>query len=48
MGLGPIWWETVQYYADKKGFDEEQTEALHHHIRALDTVYLKHMQPKKK
>lgn len=48
LGLGPIWWGTVQHYAEKKGLDEEQTEAMHHHIRALDEVYLKHAQQKTK
>lgn len=43
---GPIWWQTVQEYCDKMGLDEEQTEAMHYHVKALDTVYLKNMMKK--
>jgi hypothetical protein len=41
MGPGPIWWTTIQEYSEKQGLDEEQIMAMHIHIRALDTVYLK-------
>lgn len=46
MGLGPISWLSVQQYCVLKGLDEEQTEAMHHHIAAMDEVYLKHMRKK--
>jgi hypothetical protein len=48
MGMGPIWWGTVQDYCERKHLDEEQTEAMHHHIRTLDTFYMKHLQKKTK
>lgn len=46
MSAGPIWWDTIQNYCDRNGLDVEQTEAMHHHIQAMDTVYLKHLQKK--
>lgn len=46
FGLGPIWWKTISDYADKSGFDEDQREALHHHIVKMDEVYLKHHEKK--
>lgn len=42
MGPGPIWWDTVQRYCEVYGLSEDQTEAMHHHIKGMDTVYLKH------
>lgn len=47
MGIGPIWWGTVQEYCVCKRLDEEQTEAMHYHIRMMDTVYLKWANKKK-
>lgn len=46
MGYGPIWWETVQRYCDHAELGYEQTEAMHYHIKNLDTVYLKHLSKK--
>ena len=40
MGFGPIAWMTVQGYCELRGFDSEQTEAMHYHCRALDSVWL--------
>lgn len=48
MGIGPLWWGTIQDYCDRKGLDEEQTEAMHFHLKMMDIVYLKHMQKKSK
>ncbi|HRD16485.1 MAG TPA: hypothetical protein PK181_06645 [Methanothrix soehngenii] len=48
MGVGPIWWSTVQSYCEAKGLDESQTQAMHHHIKALDSAYLKHVNKKTK
>ena len=48
MAAGPIWWSTVQTYCDAKVLSESQTEAMHHHIKAMDTVYLKHISKKTK
>lgn len=48
MGMGPIWWTTVQEYCERYGLDEEQTEAMHIHIKAMDTAYLKNLARKKK
>lgn len=47
MGVGPIWWTTVQDYCDRKGLDESQTEAMHHHIKGMDECYLRHMKKTK-
>ncbi len=48
MGAGPIWWTTVQDYCERQGLDEEQTEAMHIHIKAMDTAYLKNLARKNK
>lgn len=48
MGAGPIWWGTIQDYCDKKKLDEDQAEAMHHHINSMDSAYLKHSQKKTK
>ena len=45
-GLGPIGWDVVQYYAVSNGFNGDQTEALHHHIRRMDEYYMKHYNKK--
>jgi hypothetical protein len=46
MGIGPIWWETVDRYAERKEFTEDQRDALHHHIVRMDEAYLKHHEKK--
>lgn len=46
MGVGPIWWSTVQHYCEAKGLDEEQTESMHYHVREMDTFYLSHLNKK--
>lgn len=48
MGVGPIWWGTIQDYCERKGLDEEQTEAMQHHIKVMDVVFLKYSQKKNK
>ena len=35
---GQIAWESIAYYATFYGFDEEQTEDLFYHIRAMDSA----------
>jgi len=42
MSSGPIWWTTVQEYCNLLKLSEEQTEAMHFHIKEMDLVYLKH------
>ena len=42
MGDGPIVWCAVEEYARYNGFDDEQREALHHHVRAMSSALLKH------
>lgn len=42
MGEGPISWLSVDAYATARGFDEEQRDDLHHHIRVMDRAYLEH------
>ncbi len=48
MGAGPIWWNTIQDYCERMGLDEEQTEAMHVHVKALDGAYLKNLKKKAK
>lgn len=48
MGVGPIWWGTVQDYCERKGLDEEQSEAMQYHVKAMDSVYIKYSQKKNK
>jgi len=43
MSAGPIWWTTIQEYCDRYSLDEDQTEAMHSHVRDMDLVYLKHI-----
>ena len=40
MGLGAVPWKTIFDYCEAFGLDEEQTEAMHHHIRVMDTAYI--------
>lgn len=47
MGLGPIPWKVVHDYCVAYDLDEEQREAMHHHIRELDAAYLEHQRSKK-
>lgn len=42
MGPGPIPWLAIDDYADRLRLDDDQREALHYHVRALDQVYLAH------
>jgi len=46
MGMGPIPWQAINQYCTSIELNEEQTEAMHHHIRELDTCYLKHKNKK--
>jgi len=48
MGLSPIWWSEIQRYCEVKGLDDFQTEAMHHHIRAMDKFYLEFSMKKSK
>jgi len=48
MGLGPIPWFTVQQYCKEFALDEDQTEAMHHHIKVMDAAYLEHQRKKAK
>ena len=48
MGVGPIPWLAIEQYCVMKGLDEEQSEAMHHHIVQMDTVYLRYQAAKNK
>lgn len=48
MGIGPIWWSEVQKYCEAKGLSADQTEAMHYHIRVMDTAYIEHSMKKAK
>lgn len=39
---GPISWLTIDEYARRMYFDDEQREELIYHIQRLDSVYLQH------
>ena len=43
MGIGPIWWTTVQEYIVANGLSEDQAFDMHYHIRTMDTAYMKHI-----
>lgn len=45
-GIGPIGWDVIQYYAVSNELDADQTEALHTHIKAMDTYYMAHYNKK--
>jgi len=47
MSLGPIPWKVIQDYCVALELDEEQTEAMHHHLREMDAAYLEHYRSKK-
>jgi hypothetical protein len=46
MGLGPIPWKVIHDYCEALELDEEQTEAMHHHLREMDAAYLEHHRKK--
>ena len=46
--IGPISWITIHTYCEAMELDEYQTEAMHHHISAMDLEYLKHQAKKAK
>lgn len=41
MGLGPIPWLAIEQYCAAKQLDDDQREAMHHHVTEMDRVYLK-------
>ncbi len=48
FGLGRIRWGAIADYAMAFEFDPDQTEALFHLIRVLDSAYLKYHSEKSK
>ncbi len=46
FGIGPIGWLVIEQYCNVMELEQEQREDMHHHIAALDAVYMKHMQKK--
>ena len=46
MGLGPIPWVVVHEYCNALELDDDQREAMHHHIRAMDGAFLEHNRKK--
>jgi len=48
MGLGPIPWKVVHEYCAFLELDEDQTEAMHYHIREMDGAFLEHNRSKSK
>jgi hypothetical protein len=44
---GPIPWPEVEQYGRLLELDEETIADLHHHIRAMDNVYLKHQEARR-
>lgn len=41
-GISPIGWDVVQYYGVSNGFNADQMEALHYHVKTLDSRYIAH------
>lgn len=48
LSIGPIPWLSIEQYSVVKELDEEQTQAMHHHIVQMDVVYMKHQAKKQK
>lgn len=47
LGIGPIPWFAIEMYCRQNELDEEQTEAMHHHVIVMDSVFMKHEAKKK-
>ena len=47
FGIGPIDWKTIEDYCDRIGVDDDQREAMHHHIRAMDDAFVEFKSRKK-
>jgi hypothetical protein len=47
MGLTQIPWSKIRMYAEANGYDEDQTEELHAHIRTMDNAHLARLEKKK-
>ena len=45
-GIAPIGWDVVQYYGISNGFNADQLEALHYHIKTMDGYYIRHYSKK--
>jgi hypothetical protein len=43
MQVGPIPWTAVDRYAQRHGFDDEEFDYLLQMIKAMDAVYLAHV-----
>jgi hypothetical protein len=46
MEPGPIPWLVIEQYCTEVELDDDQREAMHHHIVQMDLAYLKHMKKK--
>ncbi len=42
MSLGRIPWSVVDRYCTRHDIVDDQCDDMHHHIRAMDEVFLKH------
>lgn len=45
-GVGALSWEVIQSYCSHYRLDDDQTEAMHHHMREMDMAYLEKMRKK--
>lgn len=48
FGIGPISWLTIEQYCGVKELDEDQKQAMHHHVAEMDRAYIRHQQKKNK
>ena len=46
FGVGPIPWLAIEQYSQTLELDDEQREAMHHHVAEMDKAYIKHQQKK--
>ena len=46
FGVGPIPWTSIEEYATRLEYDEDERETLHRMVRMLDGVYLDHNRKK--
>lgn len=47
FGIGPISWSVVNEYTKANQFDDEQRQKLQRYVKAMDSVYLSHVNKEK-
>lgn len=47
FSIGPIDWGSIEHYCDRLGVDDDQREAMHHHIGVMDMAFIEYKSRKK-